>query len=149
MDQSFDDILRDGYCWGEYLLGIDPSGRLRLNRKILAVLMEHGVSRLWRCPDPTAQRFILSPPEHRVTFVGAVKNHFEDPQAFDKAWRLLCSGTDARIDSQPRIAIPVACLDHAGITCPRQVSILGVGYWYEIKAWTPMAGKDRRKGGEH
>jgi len=133
MNGPFDDeILRDGYCWGDYTARIDDTSRLRLPKAIVDILAEQGISRLWRCPDPRAQRFVLCPPDHRITFITTVQRHFCEAEDADRAWRRVCSGTEGRIDSQGRINIPAACLEHAGIKPPQQMAILGVGHWYEI-----------------
>jgi len=141
MDLPFDAVLKNGFCWGEYPARIDDTGRLRLPKAIVDVLAEHGISRLWRCPDPGAKRFILSPPDHRATFVNAVMGRFSDSEDSERAWRLICSGTDAAIDSQGRITIPKACLEHADIEPQQQVKILGVGFWYEVSGSLPMTGR--------
>ncbi len=141
MDLPFDDVLKNGFCWGEYHARIDDTGRLRLPKAIVDVLAKHGISRLWRCPDPRAKRFVLSPPDHRATFINAVMGRLTDSEDSERAWRLICSGTDAAVDSQGRITIPKVCLEHAAVEPPQQVTILGVGFWYEVKVSAPMTGK--------
>jgi DNA-binding transcriptional regulator/RsmH inhibitor MraZ len=141
MDLPFDDVLKNGFCWGEYPAGIDDTGRLRLPKAIVDVLAEHRVSKLWRSPDPRAKRFVLCPPDYRVTFITTAQSNFQEPEDADRAWRLVCSGTDARIDSQGRISIPQVCLEQANIEPPQQVKILGVGFWYEVKVSAPMTGR--------
>jgi len=135
-----DDVLKDGICWGEHQIRIDGTWRLRLNKVVANLLAEHGISRLWRCPDPTGERFILCLPEHRLTYIEHVQKYLESSGANDDAWRLVCTGTEAGIDSQGRIGIPNSCLRQAGIEPPQQVSILGVGFWYEVKAWRLQVG---------
>ncbi|MBN2130024.1 MAG: hypothetical protein JW741_11035, partial [Sedimentisphaerales bacterium] len=66
MDLPFDDILRDGFCWAEYTLKIDDTARLRVAKAIMDVLERHTMSRLWRSPDPRAERFVLCPSDYRV-----------------------------------------------------------------------------------
>jgi DNA-binding transcriptional regulator/RsmH inhibitor MraZ len=136
-----DDILRDGYCWGGNTARIDDTGRLRLPKAIVDILTEHGVSRLWRAPDPRAKRFVLCPPDYRMTFITSVQQHFQEAEELDMAWRLVCSGTDARVDAQGRISIPQVCLGHADTGPQRQVQILGVGLWYEVDGALPRTGR--------
>lgn len=141
MNLPFDNqVLQNGFLWGEYPARIDDTGRLRLPKAIVNVLAERGISRMWRCPDPTAKRFILSPPDHRATFTNALMGRLPDSEDSERAWRLICSGTDAAIDSQGRITIPKVCLEHAEIEPPQHVSILGVGLWLEVRASAPMTG---------
>ncbi len=142
MDLQFDDVVKSGFCWGEYPARIDDTGRLRLPKAIVDLLAEHGISRLWRCPDPRVKRFVLSPPDHRATFINAVMGRCSDSEDSERAWRLICSGTDAAIDSQGRITIPKACLEHAEIEPPQQVVVLGVGFSYEVRASARMAGRN-------
>jgi DNA-binding transcriptional regulator/RsmH inhibitor MraZ len=142
MDLPFDDVMKNGFCWGEYPARIDDTGRLRLPKAIVDVLAQHGISRLWRCPDPGGERFILCLPEHRVTYIDHIQKYLEHNEGNDDAWRLVCAGTEAGIDRQGRISIPNACLRQAGINPPQQVSALGVGFWYEVKVWRLAAGGD-------
>jgi DNA-binding transcriptional regulator/RsmH inhibitor MraZ len=44
----------------------------------------------------------------------------------------LCSSTPCNIDSQGRIRITKACLDHTGLGPGERVTMLGVGLWYEV-----------------
>ena len=94
-----DDLLKKGYWRGKHHLRIDDTCRLRLNETITSLLAEHGISRLWRCPDPGSERFILCVPEHRLTYIGHVQKYFEGSEVDDDT-RLVCAGTEARIDSQ-------------------------------------------------
>jgi DNA-binding transcriptional regulator/RsmH inhibitor MraZ len=136
-----DDILNEAPFWGQYQLKLDDTGRLRLCQEIVVCLRERNIARLWRCPDPDGNRFVLCPMEYRLTFIHAAQQGLEEaPNAQDRI-RLLCSGTDAAIDSQGRIKIQRVCLDRAQIEPPQQVTVLGVGYWYEVTAW--ILEKDR------
>lgn len=136
MDGPFDDkILRDGFCWGAHTARIDGTGRLRLPKVIVDTLAKQGISRLWRFPDPRAKRFVLCPPDYRRTFITTVQQHFGEAEEADKAWRLVCSGTEGCIDSQGRITVPKACLEHTEIEPPQQVKILGLGSVLEVTVW--------------
>lgn len=129
-----DDVLRDGFCWGQYEPKLDDEGRLRLPKEVVDILKEHGVTGLYRCPDPTDSRFVLCPPENWKTFVQAVRKHFAESLDAEKAFRLLCCGTPANIDIECRIRITKACLDHAKLGPGKRVKMLGVGKWYEVSA---------------
>jgi DNA-binding transcriptional regulator/RsmH inhibitor MraZ len=143
MNGPFDDeILRDGYCWGDYTARIDDTSRLRLPKAIVDILAEHGVSRLWRAPDPRAKRFVLCPPDYRRTFITTVQQHFQEAEDADRAWRLVCSGTDGWIDRQGRINVPAACLERADLKPPQQVKILGLGSLFEVAAWSLLGRGD-------
>ena len=136
------DILKTGFCWGQYELRIDDSCRLRLCKEIVASLAERKIFRLWRCPDPESEGFVLCPMDHRLTFIDAVTHHLKDAPDAEERFRLLCSGTDVAIDRQSRIRIQKVCLEHARIKPPQQVTVLGVGYWYEITRWRLKKEKD-------
>ena len=131
---GFDDILKDDYCRGVLEPKIDDEWRLRLPKEAADMLEEHGVTELYRCPDPTGARFILCPAEHWKTFVDAVKKQFQESPKSDQAWRLLCAATPAAIDSQNRIRITKICLDHAKLGPGKRVNMLGIGKWYEISS---------------
>jgi len=136
-----DDILKTGFCWGQYQLRIDETCRLRLCKEIVVVLAERKITRLWRYPDPDGERFVLCPSEHQTTFFNAVRLRLQDlPDAEDR-FRLLFSGKDAAIDRQGRIKILRACLERAHIEPPQQVTVLGVGLWYEVTAWRLSKGR--------
>ena len=127
-----DNIFENGAYFGSFEPKIDDEWRLRLPKKIVNTLGEHGVTKLYRCPDPTGERFILCPAEHWKDFVKAVRKHFAESPDVEKAFRLLYAATHAHIDSQGRIRITKACLDHAKVGAGDRVSVLGVGKWYEI-----------------
>lgn len=108
-----DDIFEKGFCFGQYEPKLDDESRLHIPKEVVNSLREHGVTKLYRCPDPTAQRFILCPAENWKAFVEQVKKHFEGSDDSEQAYRLLCSATAGNIDSQDRIRITKVCLDHA------------------------------------
>lgn len=144
MDFPFDeDVLKNGFCWGEHVRRIDEMGRLRLNKDIAGMLAERGIMRLWRCPDPAGRRFILCPPEYRQRFVSGVQNRFEETEKVESVYRLVCSGTEGRIDRESRINIPQVCLKQAGIQPPQLVTLLGVGFWFEVSVWTARGDSTR------
>jgi DNA-binding transcriptional regulator/RsmH inhibitor MraZ len=74
-------------------------------------------------------------------FIQAAQQGLEETTNAEDKVRLLCSGTATAVDSQGRIKIQQFCLDHAHIEPPQQVTVLGVGYWYEVTAW--ILEKDR------
>jgi DNA-binding transcriptional regulator/RsmH inhibitor MraZ len=126
------DIFESGFYFGQYDPKIDDESRLHLPKEVVDLLREHGVRNLYRCPDPTGERFILCPGAHWPTFVEAVKKLFAESPDLGKAVRFLCSGTAAWVDLQGRIRITKACLDHAKIKVGQRVNMLGVGKWYEV-----------------
>lgn len=136
-----DDILKTGFCWGQYQLRIDDTCRLRLCKEIVTLLAEHKMSRLWRYPDPESERFVLCPTEQRQKFIDIASYRLKDAPDAESRFRLLSSGTDAAIDCQGRIRIQKACLERAHIEPPQQVIVLGVGFWYEVTAWRLKNGK--------
>jgi DNA-binding transcriptional regulator/RsmH inhibitor MraZ len=75
-------------------------------------------------------------PAYRLTYIERVRNCLQGNGAGDDTWRLVCAGTEAGIDSQGRISILNSCLRQAGVEPPQQVTILGMGYWLEVRAWT-------------
>jgi DNA-binding transcriptional regulator/RsmH inhibitor MraZ len=125
--QINDDVFKRGPYWGRYEPKIDDTSRLRLSKEIVNTLRQHRVVRLWRCPDPTGERFILCAPKHRLRFLKTVKAHLAESERAEDAFRLLCSGTDAAIDSQGRIKIPRACLERAKISPPAESHRAGRG----------------------
>jgi len=129
-----ENTLKTGFCWGQYELRIDDTARLRLCKEITTSLKDQEISRLWRYPDPSGQRFILCPTEHRLRFLREAQKYLKEASDAEEKTRLLYSGTDAAIDSQGRIRIPKVCLDHVGIEPPQQVILLGVAFWCEVGA---------------
>ena len=127
-----DDIFESGFYFGQYDPKIDDESRLHLPKEMVDLLRAHSVQNLYRCPDPTGERFVLCPEADWPTFVEAVKKHFAESPDSEKALRFLCSGTAAGIDCQGRIRITKACLDHAKIQVGQRVNMLGVGKWYEV-----------------
>jgi DNA-binding transcriptional regulator/RsmH inhibitor MraZ len=125
-------LLTNGYCWGEDNCRLDDESRLCLHRDTLNILAEHGVIKLYRCPDPTGERFLLCPEKNWQIIAEAVERQFAKLPDSDKAMRLLCSGTPAAVDSQGRIKITITCLNHAKIGLGTRVKLLGVGHYYEI-----------------
>lgn len=85
--------------------------------------------------DPTGERFILCPPENWETFVNAVRAHFQGMEDVEKIFRLLCCGLVGEIDSQCRIRITKACLEHAKLGPGQRVNMLGVGLWFEVSVY--------------
>lgn len=130
-----DEIFEKGYCFGQYEPKIDDESRLRLPKEVFDTLKEHGVTKLYRCPDPTGKRFILCPTEQWKTFVKAVREQFEESPDAEQASRLLCCSTATDIDGQGRIRITKTCLNRAGLGPDRRVNMLGVGKWYEVSAY--------------
>jgi DNA-binding transcriptional regulator/RsmH inhibitor MraZ len=131
-----DKILKNGFCWGQQEPKIDDESRLHLPRKeVVSILNTHAVKKLYRCPDPTGERFILCPAQNWKTFVDAVRRHFMESMDSEQAWRMVCSGLPASIDGQGRIRITKICLDRANVGPGKRVSMLGVGLWYEISVY--------------
>lgn len=138
MHLSLDDnILETGSCFGEYDPKLDDEGRLRLPKEVVDTLRKHGVTSLYRCPDPTGERFVLCPAVHWNAFVEATKKHFADSPDAQDALRLICRGLEADIDSQGRIRITKPCLDHAKLKACQRVTLRGAGKWYETSSYEP------------
>jgi DNA-binding transcriptional regulator/RsmH inhibitor MraZ len=129
-----DDIFESGLYFGSYDPKIDEGGRLNLPKEMVDSLKENSVTELYRCPDPTGDRFILCPGPDWPTFVKVVKRQFAESQDYAEIVRLLCSGKPAGIDSQGRIRITTTCLDHAKTGPGQRVKVLGVGRWFEVSA---------------
>ncbi|MGD0572454.1 MAG: hypothetical protein ABSB11_05480 [Sedimentisphaerales bacterium] len=130
-----DNILKNGFCWGKYDPKLDDESRLRFPKEVLGILTEHKVTELYRCPDPAGVGFILCPPGNWKMFFQTVKKHFAKSSEAERAFRLLCSGLPASIDSQGRIRITKACMDHAKVGPGNRVNMLGVGKWFEISVY--------------
>jgi DNA-binding transcriptional regulator/RsmH inhibitor MraZ len=127
-----DDIFESGFYFGSFDPKVDDESRLHLPRKVVDLLRKYSVQKLYRCPDPTGERFILCPEPEWPTFIKAVRKLFAESPDLEKALRLLCSGTATEIDRQGRIRITNACLGHAKMKVGQRVNMLGVGRWYEI-----------------
>jgi len=130
-----DSIFKNGFCWGQYEPKIDDESRLHLPKEVVDILEGNGITKLWRCPDPTGERFVLCPSQHRLIFIKMIKDSFKDSEEVEEVYRLLCSGTEAAIDSQGRIRIQKVCLDHVKVNAGKRVNVLGVGRWYEVTPW--------------
>lgn len=132
-----DNVFETGFCWGQYEPKIDDEGRLRLPKKIVDTLTENCVTKLYRCPDPTGEWFVLCPVKYWKAFVEAARKRFADSPDAEDAFKLLCSGLPADIDSQGRIRITKTCLDQAKLQAGQRVNMLGVGKWYEVGTYEP------------
>ena len=128
-----DDIIKKGFCWGEYEVTVDTGPRIRLNRPIIRGFKGHKVKKIWRYLDPTGPRMIICPAQHREIYIKAAMQNFPSVMGVEEAYRkFICTGEPVLLKDHGRISITEIFNQHIKITSGQQVVILGVGLWYEV-----------------
>jgi DNA-binding transcriptional regulator/RsmH inhibitor MraZ len=125
-----DNNLEKSYCFGFYDGTISEGKRLGLSRGIIQQLREHQVNSLWRFFGATGSFLILCPPEHRNLYLAETTAIMTTAGHLDR--KFLYSGSEAKIDSQGRIALTEYFIEYAKLKVGDPIRIVGAGLWYEI-----------------
>jgi DNA-binding transcriptional regulator/RsmH inhibitor MraZ len=128
-----DASLEGGFCWGEFEITVDTGPRIRLPRSVIQTLNSHKVKELWRFPDPTGPRMIICPGQKRQAYIEVAKQNFPTQLEAGEAYRrFICTGTQVILRDHGKVSITAACNRSLKVEAGEQVSLVGVGPWYEL-----------------